>query len=296
MRDDPLRQETDAFMETLARPAKQELTVSGHVLKPGSRVRLKPSPDGDILDLMLSGRLGVVEGIDEDDCGTAHVAVCLDDDPGRDLAAARHPAHRFFFRPNEIEPVDDPVGAGSKSTPASRRVLIACIGNIFFGDDGFGSAVAQRLARSSLPDGAEVVDFGVRGMDLAYALGQTYDAAVLVDAMAKGNQPGHIEIILPDIGDDEGTAPFDSHRMDPLAVLKLARRLRGLPRQVVLVGCEPSEMTGEEALMMGLSEPVAQAVELAAQIVLKLADLLLAGHALDADDDGVDQTCSVKES
>ena len=97
-----------------------------------------------------------------------HLAVVVEDDPGRDLGERRQPGHRFFFAPDEVEPLPAPAPAA----PAVR-VLVAGIGNVFLGDDGFGVALAGRLARRELPAGVEVVDFGIRGMDLAYALPRT---------------------------------------------------------------------------------------------------------------------------
>jgi hydrogenase maturation protease len=99
--------------------------------------------------------------------------------------------------------------------------------------------------------------------------------------MTRGRLPGHLEVIEPDI-DTGDAASFDSHRMDPLAVLNLARRLGGLPPQILLVGCEPSGIVEDESVSMRLSAPVAAAVEKAAEMVLDLAGLLLAGHRLRA--------------
>ncbi len=259
----------DAFLETLSRPGLQEVIVAGHLLRPGSRVRLKPQSGGDILDSALAGRAAVVEGIERDEAGTAHVAVVLEDDPGRDLAPARHPAHRFFFRPEEIEPIDENAGAST-----SKRVLVAGIGNVFLGDDGVGAAVARRLAGMELPPEVEVADFGIRGLDLAYALGQPYDAVILVDTVARGGLPGDLHVIEPDL-DSEDATPFNSHRMDPVAVLQLARRLGTLPPQILLVGCEPLETAAGESMSMNLSAPVAAAVEAGAKRALELAGTLL---------------------
>ena len=284
-----MNSEADAFLESLSRPGPQEIAVAGCRLKPGSRVRLKPRPGGDVLDSALAGRRAMIEGIEQDDRGTAHVAVILEDDPGRDLAATRHPTRRFLFATDEIEPVDENAGPS-----ASGRVLVAGIGNIFFGDDGFGAAVAQRLAATELPPGIEVADFGIRGLDLAYALGQPYDAAILVDAMTRGRLPGHLEVIEPD-ADTDDAASFDSHRMDPRAVLKLARRLGGLPPQILLVGCEPSGTVDDESMSMSLSAPVAAAVEKAVEMVLDLAGLLLAGHRLRAAVHADGQRQAIKE-
>ncbi len=241
-------------------------------LRPGRRVRLKPGHSADVLDQTLAQRAAVIDSVEQDDRGAIHVVVVLEDDPGRDLAAARHPAHRFFFAPEEIEPLDENTGEASP-----RRVLVAGIGNVFGGDDGFGVAVAQHLTARALPPGIEVADFGIRGLDLAYALAQPYDAAILIDALARGGCPGCLEVIEPDI-DGAGAAPFDSHRMDPLTVLRLARRLGGLPAQILLVACAPLEIGADESMSMKLSAPVAAAVEPAAEKVLNLASLLLAGR------------------
>jgi hydrogenase maturation protease len=238
-------------------------------------VRLRPRPGGDLLDGILAGRAAVIDSIEQDDQGAIHVAVVLEDDPGRDLAAAHHLAHRFFFALDELESL-----AGSTWVAASKRVLVAGVGNVFFGDDGFGVAVAQRLLQEELPPGVEVADFGIRGLDLAYALGQPYEAAILVDTVAHGAGPGRLQVIEPDL-DGAPAASFDSHRLDPLAVLHLARRLGGLPPRVLLVGCVPAALGAGEPMSMHLSAPVAAAVEEAAQLVLELARRLLADRRPD---------------
>ncbi len=259
-------------------------------LRPGLRVRLKPRPGGDFLDGALAGRAAVIDTIEVDDRGVAHVAVFLEDDPGRDLAAAHHLAHPFFFAPEELEPLDEGTHASG-----SRRVLVAGIGNIFLGDDGFGTAVAQRLATVELPQGVEVADFGIRGTDLAYALGQPYDAAILIDTVARGGCPGRLFVMEPDVGKD-AAASWDSHRMDPVAVLKLARRLGGLPPQIYLVGCEPANVREGDSVSTGLSGPVAAAVEQAARMVRELAALLLAGRRPEANGETRTETTKDKES
>jgi hydrogenase maturation protease len=271
VRESPASIDRDDFLQALSQEGPQELVVSGHLLRPGSRVRLKPRPGGDVIDAALAGRVAVIEGMDQDDTGTMHIAVILEDDPAADLAATRHPAHRFFFTPEEIEPVD--VGAGFKPVPAAR-ILVAGIGNVFLGDDGFGPAVVQHIAQRGKPEEIDVMDFGIRGMDLAYALGRSYDGAILVDAVAQWGPPGSLYIIEPDAEGDEET-PVDSHRMEPPSVLKLARRLGRLPPRVLLVGCEPAEFGEDDPMSMKLSAPVAAAVEKAARTVLRLATQLL---------------------
>lgn len=154
----------------------------------------------------------------------------------------------------------------------SRRVLVAGIGNIFLGDDGFGVEVVKRLAGRVLPEGVEVVDFGIRGMDLAYALREDYDLVVFVDATPRGGEPGTVYLIEPEIEDD-GAVSLDTHSMDPVKVIKLSRALGARPTRTLVVGCEPKVILGGEDyddMLMELSEPVRAAVEEAAKLVESL--------------------------
>lgn len=102
-----------------------------------------------------------------------------------------------------------------------RRVLIAGVGNIFLGDDGFGVEVVRRLAGRELPDGVEVRDFGIRGMDLAYALQEDYEVVVFVDATPRGEKPGTVSLIEAEVEDDEEVS-LDAHGMDPVKSSNLA--------------------------------------------------------------------------
>lgn len=153
-----------------------------------------------------------------------------------------------------------------------RRVLIAGIGNIFLGDDGFGVEVVGRLSGRRLPEGVEVVDFGIRGMDLAYALYEDYDLVVFVDATPRGGEPGTVYLIEPEIEED-GMVSLDTHGMDPVKVIRLARALSARPARTLVVGCEPQVIPGGEEyddILMDLSEPVRAAVEEAAKLVESL--------------------------
>ena len=146
--------------------------------------------------------------------------------------------------------------------------LVAGVGNVFLGDDGFGVEVARRLSAMQLPDGVRVADFGIRGVHLAYQLLDGYDTLILVDAVARGESPGTVSVIEPSL---EPRTPaqdplMDAHSMDPAAVLALVRHLGGRLDRVLLVGCEPAAL--EEG--MGLSEPVERAVEEAALLVQRL--------------------------
>jgi hydrogenase maturation protease len=146
------------------------------------------------------------------------------------------------------------------------RILIAGIGNIFFGDDAFGVEVAQRLAKNPQPEGVRVQDFGIRGFDLACALLDDYDLAILVDAMPRGHPPGTLYVFEPD---PPGTAEslVEPHGLSPDAVLKLVQSLGGRSPPLRVVGCEPATLGTEDEPAMGLSEPVAGAVDEAIRII-----------------------------
>lgn len=165
---------------------------------------------------------------------------------------------------------------------SGSRTLVAGIGNVFLGDDGFGVETLRQLSAYELPGHVEAVDFGVRGVHLAYQLLDGYDTLVLVDATARGGAPGTLYLIEPDGPDESGRATrgapvLDGHQMSPDAVLALLGSLcEGTgatpPRRIVVVGCEPASV--EEGI--GLSEPVAAAVPEAVRMIL---ELLRNGHA-----------------
>jgi hydrogenase maturation protease len=158
------------------------------------------------------------------------------------------------------------------STP---KVLIACVGNIFLGDDGFGVEVARRLASRDLPEGVRFVDFGIRGLDLAYAFLDDWAAVVLVDAVPNGSAPGTLHVLSPDSNAlAQGSSEIELHSLDPVKVLRLVSQMgKRLPRLVVL-GCEPEPIANESDMCMGLSPAVevavGEAVELVGTIALRL--------------------------
>jgi len=174
----------------------------------------------------------------------------------------------------------------SSAGQTSRRILIACVGNIFLGDDAFGVEVAKGLMGRKYPDGVQVIDFGIRGMDLAYTLLDDYDALVLVDCVSRGGTPGTLYLIEPDIAGvlpekeaEAGRAVLDAHSMDPAKVLAFAGVLGARPIHTLIVGCEPAKIiTGEDDtdLLMGLSEPVQAAVDGAVKMIDSLVGRLLA--------------------
>lgn len=227
------------------------------------------------MDVALAGRVATVEEIHTTLEGDTHVSVTIDDDPGRDFGGRRYPGHRFFFRADELELL----ASTNASARGSCRILIAGIGNIFFGDDAFGVAVARSLAQRTMDAGVVVSDFGIRGLDLAYAL-QDFDAVILLDAVARGDVPGTLYVVDPTSDADSSralqTTP-QAHGMDPARVLALARSLGKVPQRILLVGCEP-ESTDDVALddagHVVLSPPVAAAVARAEALVHRLiADL-----------------------
>lgn len=158
------------------------------------------------------------------------------------------------------------------------RILVAGIGNIFLGDDAFGSEVARKLQQRSLPEEVRVVDFGIRGFDLAYALLEGHDTTILVDATPRGEQPGTLYTLEPDVSElDELNADsqmVETHGMNPMKVLAMVKSMGGVFRHVLLIGCEPGPLESEEG-QMGMSEPVQRAVDEAVVMVESLVAKIL---------------------
>ena len=254
--------------------------IGGVTVRPGDRVRLHPKEGGDILDIALRGQLAIVESIEENYEGMQHVCVVLDDDPGRDLGMMRQPGHRFFFTPAEVEPVEQAAGTETRERSAAKKpeILIAGIGNIFLGDDGFGVEVARRMLARPRPDAVRVVDFGIRGFDLSYALQDGYETTILVDAYPHGQEPGTVSVVEPDL-DDLAATPggfVQPHAMNPMNVLQMAKAMNGSMKRVLLVGCEPETLGGDEGYM-GLSEVVESAVDEAVDKIEAIVNRILDG-------------------
>jgi hydrogenase maturation protease len=162
---------------------------------------------------------------------------------------------------------------------AQRSILIAGIGNIFLGDDGFGCEVVRRLSERTWPDNVTVFDFGIRGFDLTYALLDGHDVTIFVDATPRGSEPGTlytIEPALAELENIEAGAMIDAHSMDPMKVLNMVKSMGGTFKKILLVGCEPATFGPEEG-QMGLSEAVAAAVPQAVEIVESLVAKVLSG-------------------
>jgi len=158
------------------------------------------------------------------------------------------------------------------------RILIAGIGNIFMGDDAFGCEVTKLLLEYPWPEGVRVTDFGIRGLDLAYALLDGPEVTILVDATGQGGAPGDVYVIEPDLETLDLSAPeefVDAHTMHPLNVLRMAKMIGADLKRILLVGCEPGELGDPQEGLMGLSGPIQAAVPEAAELVRKLVAELL---------------------
>ncbi|MDQ2727980.1 MAG: hydrogenase maturation protease, partial [Actinomycetota bacterium] len=134
--------------------------------------------------------------------------------------------------------------------PVRPDVLVAGIGNIFFGDDGFGVEVANRLKARPPRSGVRVVEFGIRSLHLAYELLDGYDTLVLIDAISIGEPPGTVALIEPDRTPTD-TPGLDAHTVNPEAVLGMLENLGGEVRRVLVVGCQPAVISET----IGLSSP-----------------------------------------
>jgi hydrogenase maturation protease len=161
-------------------------------------------------------------------------------------------------------------------------ILVAGIGNIFLGDDGFGVEVARQLAARQHAESVRVADYGIRGFDLAFALLDEPAATILVDAMPRGERPGTVYVLEPDLdadatasAPDHAEASFQGHAMTPDSVFALVRALGGRPSNITVIGCEPLTFGPENEGCMGLSEPVANAVPEAVAIVEHLLSQLV---------------------
>jgi hydrogenase maturation protease len=149
-------------------------------------------------------------------------------------------------------------------------VLVACVGNIFLSDDGFGVEVAATLSRTPMPLGAKVVDFGIRSVHLVYELLEGYDVLVVVDTVAQQKgPPGTLYVIEPDLpapherADPLPEVMLDPHDLTPGGVMSLVPTLGGAVDRILVVGCQPAVLDDG----IGLSPAVQAAVQPAADLV-----------------------------
>lgn len=153
---------------------------------------------------------------------------------------------------------------------SSPRILVAGVGNIFLGDDGFGSEVARRLAAKTLPAGVRVKDFGIRGMDLAYELTENHDLVIFIDAVSRGSEPGTLYVIEPPCDASENSDPHNAHGMTLPQVMQFGRSHGAELKNVRIVGCEPATFGDELEGAMGLSDIVSSAIDPAVQLIEKM--------------------------
>lgn len=153
------------------------------------------------------------------------------------------------------------------------RILVAGVGNIFLGDDAFGVEVVRELSNIALPESVRVVDFGIRGLDLCYALLDGYELVILVDASPRGGVPGEVYVIEVnvDASDGEHASLIEAHRLDPAHVLQLVSLMGGRIGRLVVVGCEPTPLCDDDDFQPGLSEAARAAIPVAAEWVRKLS-------------------------
>ncbi|MDB6030436.1 MAG: hybD [Verrucomicrobiales bacterium] len=148
-----------------------------------------------------------------------------------------------------------------------KRFLVAGIGNIFFGDDGYGVEVVRELLLGSVPENAHVVDFGIRSFDLAYALMDGYEEVILIDAAFRGEPPGTVYLIQIETSQAGGTQPVDGHTINVTSVLQLVSAFGGVTGRLHLVGCEPDILETDQ---IGLSPRVQAAVPKGVAMVREL--------------------------
>jgi hydrogenase maturation protease len=165
---------------------------------------------------------------------------------------------------------------------SSYKILVAGIGNIFMGDDAFGSEVARRLMNERWPPEVRVTDFGIRSYDLAYALMEGYDVTILVDATSREQAPGTVYLIEPDLSrlDRLDETMADGHNMSPAKVFQMLQSVGSPAGRLYLVGCEPAILEDEDG-QIGLSEVVEASIPRAIELIKSLVnDLLSESHTM----------------
>lgn len=163
------------------------------------------------------------------------------------------------------------------------RILVAGVGNVLQGDDGFGVEVVRALMTRPQPDGVDITETGIGGIALVQDLMLGYDACIVVDAVDRDRPPGTVMVIEPDIIDVHALRPeqrhdllADMHLATPSRALMVARALGVLPARSWIVGCQPEEI---ETLHIGLSATVQAAVPVAVAEVERCVAELRSGSA-----------------
>ncbi|QUH03411.1 hypothetical protein HUO13_23600 [Saccharopolyspora erythraea] len=216
-------------MSAVERPAGR-----GVEFRRGGRVRLRPSQRADIVDLTLSGRTARVDRVEEYEDGRIHVVVALDGDPACDLGAMSQIGHRFFFAPEELEPIDDERNGSA--------VLVAAVGDAFVPGGRFGASVVERLREREHRHDVRLNDFGIRTSDLVRAVAdEDFHAVLLVCALRQGRQPGAVSVW-------EAAAVTTPESDDAAFVFALTRRLQPHCGRVLVLAGEPARGGAAEQL------------------------------------------------
>lgn len=148
------------------------------------------------------------------------------------------------------------------------RILVACVGNIFASDDGFGSHVAAALKDWELPAGVRVIDYGIRSIHLAYELMDGYDVLVVVDTVAQQEgPPGTLFVIEPEVDLPAEPAPLNPHDLSPGGVMAMIPTLGAAVSRILVVGCQPDSLAEGIGLSGAVADAVAPAVSLVQQVV-----------------------------
>lgn len=146
-----------------------------------------------------------------------------------------------------------------------NKILIACLGNIFYGDDGFGVEVAKELLKKDLPENVKVVDFGIRGVDLAFELAEEYELVILVDTIKVGAEVGSVFVLEPKINSTKNEDL--SHDLTPVKALQIAQSLNAKPKKMLLIGCEPVNLEFNDEMSETVKNSVGKAVVKVLEIV-----------------------------
>jgi len=168
-------------------------------------------------------------------------------------------------KPSAHRPPDaDRLGQDAGQDAPRRRFLVAGVGNVLRRDDGFGPAVVARLGK--LPAGVDVVETGIGGIALLHELMAGCDGLVVVDAVDRGESPGTVVVLEPEVGEAEHVP--DVHLANPQRVLEMAKALGVLPERVLIVGCQPADVDElDDRLSPKVESAVAQAVDRVREIV-----------------------------
>jgi hydrogenase maturation protease len=160
----------------------------------------------------------------------------------------------------------------------SARILVAGVGNIFFGDDAFGVEVVRRLSATLLPPGVEVTDYGIRGLHLSYALLDPPELLIAVDALPRGEPPGTLFVLEPELSAEWSVSGAEPHGMHLPLVFAQTRAMGGTLPRILIVGCEPADVSER----FEISAAVQAAIDPAVALVRELLDRALSGTAATA--------------